>query len=309
MAKKLTANQQEYKKQLKRITNALRKEERKGYDVSEIREKLEEAPSRITKRYLETLKDITPKYIRAHSTFVETPTQPVYTNGNIIDYISPEPVPLTAPPSPAPPEQDYEYAYYRDEILGHGGREFYMYNAQGEIVSKIEPIYEVQNKNREDQRTIITGYIDELTGEVFEDRQAVQDFIKQQDLTKTDRFFTSGNYDTSIPDLTDYAISQIYEQTTPLDTAAGNIMHPMFDAVRERIGDEGFYKGMTDGNGFRSAFHVFQQTLHSGGGYPEAFTKFGAQVIKDLPVTDEEAQALETAFNEIIFAAYGVDVE
>ena len=277
MAKKLTANQQEYKKQIKRIKAALSKEEKKGYDVSEIRQQIDSAPNRITKKYIESLKDITPKYIRTHSQFTEIPEQEVQDNN------------------------DTQYSAYTVDPYHKGGKEYTIYDQDGDIVSKIVPVYEPVQTDA-DKRELV-GYVDISTGELFESTKAVEQNLQADNLEEQITPLVS------IPDLTEYAINAIYDQTADLDNAVNNVLHNIFDAVRERTGDQLFYEGLTNGNGFRSAFETLTATLHSGGGYPEAFTKFGAKVIEDLPVTNEEAQELETAFNELIFAAFGADVE
>lgn len=331
--KKLTPNQQAYNKQIKRIKAALRREEKKGFITNQIRAKLLDKPSRITQKFLETLKSITPKFIRKHSTKWEEPIQklpteapkfkmPTPTDERITETTGLEKLLYTddttfvetpfglqprkqTEPEPVPTAQEPEapeYASFSEDPYHRGGKEFTIYDEDGNVVSKIQPLYETVEEGGEEKRKLI-GYVDVFTGEKFDGIKEIKEFLNESDIEERATPLEP------IPDLTDYAIQSIYSQTEDLDNAVNNVMHNIFDAVRDRIGDQGFYEGMTEGNGFRSAFETLTQTLHSGGGYPEAFTKFGAKVIEDLPVTDAEAQELETAFNEIIFAAFGADVE
>ena len=72
MAKsKLTSNQQEYLKQVKRIRRSLAKLRKQGFDVSDLSEQYTtQLPKRVTKKALEELQSITPKKLRKDLTFI-----------------------------------------------------------------------------------------------------------------------------------------------------------------------------------------------------------------------------------------------
>ena len=73
-SKKLTENQQQYKKERRRIQQALRRLHNRGYrffneDVIPTVEQIIEQPKRITKKFLERLKEITPKRLASKADF------------------------------------------------------------------------------------------------------------------------------------------------------------------------------------------------------------------------------------------------
>lgn len=76
--KKYTKNQILYKKQVKRIKQAVRRLEKRGYDVSY--DVPSELPKRVTSKTLDKLKKITPKVLREeHSSYVDSETGEVLT--------------------------------------------------------------------------------------------------------------------------------------------------------------------------------------------------------------------------------------
>ena len=67
--KKLTSNQQQYRKEIRRIRSSLSKLRKEGYDVSELARKYSlDRPKRITTKLLEELHHITPKKLRKELT-------------------------------------------------------------------------------------------------------------------------------------------------------------------------------------------------------------------------------------------------
>lgn len=67
MAKKLTANQQQYKQQIKRIRSALSKLKSQGYDVSDLYDKYSnDLPKRVTSKLISELKSIKPKDLKTY---------------------------------------------------------------------------------------------------------------------------------------------------------------------------------------------------------------------------------------------------
>lgn len=67
MARKLTANQQEYKHQIKRIRSAISKLKHKGYDVSALYAQYStELPKRVTKQLISQLKTIKPRQLEEY---------------------------------------------------------------------------------------------------------------------------------------------------------------------------------------------------------------------------------------------------
>ena len=71
MAKRLTPNQQEYLKQIKRIRKALSKLRSQGYDVSELAEKYtKDLPNRITKKKLQELKELKPSALKKQANYI-----------------------------------------------------------------------------------------------------------------------------------------------------------------------------------------------------------------------------------------------
>lgn len=71
MAKRLTPNQQEYLKQIKRIRKALSKLRSQGYDVSELAEKYtKDLPNRITKKKLQELQELKPSALKKEANYI-----------------------------------------------------------------------------------------------------------------------------------------------------------------------------------------------------------------------------------------------
>lgn len=68
----MTENQKQYNKQLTRIKNAIKKAEKEGYIVPQ--DILPQTPTRITKKRIEELKEITPKKLRLKSEFLDIET-------------------------------------------------------------------------------------------------------------------------------------------------------------------------------------------------------------------------------------------
>lgn len=365
-SKKPTKNQQEYKRQMKRIRQALYRERKKGFDVREAAKILLEKPTRITQKFIEKLKEITPKVIRKQSKYIDyvppkgTPIiEKPYTSepnlsytvstdfGDMVETIDKytgevldqQPVDWVAwdrahdeydrrererqnrenatyyeeeidtvfreqeqkaieqtIEEPIPPAtQDttpYEeaVAYTKDYIQGTA-KEFYtLYDEDGNVVGEII---------RVDGNT----FVDQTTGEVIGTRNDVNNIISDlQSYGKgSEAFISMGGF----PDLTDYAIEELYNRTANINSNTGGVFHDMFDAVRERIGDEAFYDSLTATNGFQSAFEVFSKVTASGGSYPQEFVRFGAAITNSLPLSESERADIENAFAQIIEAEYG----
>lgn len=71
-SRKQTANQREYAKQVNRIKQAIRRAEKRGYMFDEII--VPQTPKRVTKKSIQTLKEITPEKLYAKAHFLDTTT-------------------------------------------------------------------------------------------------------------------------------------------------------------------------------------------------------------------------------------------
>lgn len=307
---------------MKRIKAALRREEKKGFDVSAIRVQLEQTPSRITKKYLETLKEITPAEIRKRSTIVENQSDysapyPEYYEEDYNDYTPTTSTHETTPLQPkeivhpVPEFGDveegnlYQNEHYARQLMNaihninrqenvpaepeakeysQSGNEYILYDSEGQAVDKI-----ILDNGR---------YISSETGEIYETRQEFQEKVLNN----------LSEVQSQWADLTDYAIELLYTQTEAVNANTNGIFHQMFDAVRERVGDKAFYDAITSTNGYRSPFEVFSKAVATGASYPQEFTRFGVAVLNSLPITQEERTELEGAFAAIIEAEYGTEV-
>lgn len=321
MARRKTANQQAYTRQMKRIKAALRREEKKGFDVSAIRAQLEQAPTRITKKYLETLKEITPAEIRKRSTIVEnqsdysTPYPEYYE-----DYDVNTPTTSTYETTPLQPrELEHPQAEFGEEEEGNlyqneryarqlmnaihninrpddsandnkpveylqSGNEFILYDKSGDAVDKI---------------SLVNGqYISSETGTIYNTHAEFEQNVLNTLQERQNDWL----------DISDYAIEMLYTRTEAVNSNTNGVFHKMFDTVRERVGDKVFYTAITASNGLRSAFEVFTKAIAAGASYPQEFTRFGVAVTNTLPITDEERKELQDAFAEIIEAEYGTEV-
>lgn len=107
MAKKLTANQIAYNKEVKRIKAAINRNAKQGYFLPE--ELTFERPDRITKKNIEALKQITPKRLRKASTHYDINTGELITRHNeeMLSEIKqniPKKKPPKEPPKKEPPK-------------------------------------------------------------------------------------------------------------------------------------------------------------------------------------------------------------
>lgn len=71
-SRKMTANQREYAKQLKRIKQAVRRAEKRGYMFED--NVVPQTPKRITKKSIQALKEITPEKLYAKAEYLDTST-------------------------------------------------------------------------------------------------------------------------------------------------------------------------------------------------------------------------------------------
>ena len=340
MAKqKLTKNQLEYKRQMKRIRQALYRERKKGFDVREVANVLLEKPSRITKSFIDKLRSITPSVIRKKSQYIQyvppkgTPLidrQP-YIDKEINEVVSTDFGDFVERRSlytgeliEAYPLNYSEYERLRDEYDQKYDQQY----RERETTSYEEPINETVEQEQQifaEQPTDNKGYYTRSGGEyiIFDENGEAVDKIElvngeyisvetgeiygtAEELAEklSDTPYESNGWE----DLTDYAIEQLYEQTAAISKNTNGVFHNMFDAIRERIGDSAFYDSLMATNGYRSFFETFQRMIHSGGSYPQEFMRFGVSVANTLPVTPEERTQLENAFAEIIEAEYGAEM-
>lgn len=334
MAKKLTPNQQEYKKQIKRIKAAIKREQKKGFITTKLEVELLNKPSRITQKFLEALKKITPKFIRNRSQkYIETPVQPVQTEPQ--RFTMPEPTPqYTYEPSPTEDTSeyqydDYDYDYYEPspdindtfESLAKGLEELpKREEPTPNVVEPVDPYEDVTSYSKayvdgtakaiytlyDNEGNIVTElirqdgatYVDTATGELIRSKEVAEIIGDLYNAGKTPTY-----------DITDYAIDQLYDQTKYLDKAMGGSMHRMFDTIRERVGAQDFYQSLVESNGYKSAFEELSAMLAAGADYMLAFTKFGASIVNGLPLTDEEKSEIQEVFNEITQMADEIDTE
>lgn len=334
MAKRVTANQQEYKRQLKRIKSALTRESKKGYDVSAIREEITSKPSRITKKYLEKLKSITPSYIRKQSPKIEqepikesvTPTEEIinkpqtntelkqenaYTNneffGDVYDYSGDDTESYSEKIeeniSNIEPESDGQkveipYAdaigYTRQYIEGTAKEVITLYDDNGDMIAEIARINGGE-------------FIDTATGELF-DRNEVKNITANLNQYNANLFKEANTPIYNTTDLSDYAIEMLYNQTQILSDKTGGVLHKMFDEVREELGDGDFYNMLLESNGFRSAFGELSSMLKSGADYMQAFARFGASIVNAFPLNQQQREAINEAFTELVQQADEGDI-
>ena len=160
MAKRLTDNQKEYLKQIKRIRKALSKLRTQGYDVSELAKKYtKDLPNRITKKKLTELKNIKPSNLKTEATFVGmipkkgTPltTTPFNYQPETITYI-PSPTQLT-PELIETAITPQEEALFREPIS----------QQEDEYIPQIEPEpdYDFYSNISEEERETFEGYLEE----------------------------------------------------------------------------------------------------------------------------------------------------
>lgn len=77
MARKLTPNQQEWKKQLKRLHQFIRRAEKRGYTFPD--DVIPETPTRITKKQLSKIQGINPQALYSQATYYDSRTAHVFT--------------------------------------------------------------------------------------------------------------------------------------------------------------------------------------------------------------------------------------
>ena len=157
MAKRLTDNQKEYLKQIKRIRKALSKLRTQGYDVSELAKKYtKDLPNRITKKKLTELQNLKPSNLKTEATFVGmtpkkgTPltTTPFNYQTETITYI-PSPTPLT-PELIETSITSQEESLFREPI-----------QQEDEYIPQIEPDYDFYSNISEEERETFEGYLEE----------------------------------------------------------------------------------------------------------------------------------------------------
>ena len=160
MAKRLTDNQKEYQKQIKRIRKALSKLRTQGYDVSELAKKYtKDLPNRITKKKLTELQNIKPSNLKTEATFVGmspkkgTPlsTTPFNYQLETITYI-PSPTPIT-PELIETAITPQEEALFREPLQ----------QQEDEYIPQIEPEpdYDFTTNITEEERQTFEGYLEE----------------------------------------------------------------------------------------------------------------------------------------------------
>lgn len=160
MAKRLTDNQKEYQKQIKRIRKALSKLRTQGYDVSELAKKYtKDLPNRITKKKLTELQNIKPSNLKTEATFVGmspkkgTPlaTTPFNYQPETITYI-PSPTQIT-PELIETAITPQEEALFREPIS----------QQEDEYIPQIEPEpdYDFYDNITEQERETFEGYLEE----------------------------------------------------------------------------------------------------------------------------------------------------
>lgn len=159
MAKRLTDNQKEYQKQIKRIRKALSKLRTQGYDVSELAKKYtKDLPNRITKKKLTELQNIKPSNLKTEATFVGmTPQKGTPLTTTPFNY-QPETITYIPSPTPITPElietaiTPQEEALFREPI-----------QEEDEYIPQIEPEpdYDFYDNITEQERETFEGYLEE----------------------------------------------------------------------------------------------------------------------------------------------------
>lgn len=327
MAKRKTANQQAFARQRKRIMAALRREEKKGYNVEPLRQALraqfDNAPSRITKKTIQSLKNITPSSIRSlTSKVVQDYTPPTVAEEPYIEDYG----------LPSESTRTYETQSVEQKPIEHPdptwsyGDEGNLYQNEQYARQLMNAIHDTRKSEPEEKvETDAVEYMQSGSEFILFDKngEAIDKiYLKDGEYVSARDGDIYGTYndlnkmllsdmkprENDWADLSDYAIDLIYSQTEALNHNTNGIFHQMFDAVRSRIGDSLFFQSLTSTNGYHSAFEHFQKMIHTGASYPQEFTRFGVAVINSLPVTQQERQALEEAFAQIIEAEYGAEI-
>lgn len=328
MAKRKTANQQAFARQRKRIMAALRREEKKGYNVEPLRQAIraqfDNAPSRITKKMIQDLKNITPSSIRSlASQVVQDYTLPTVTE---VPYIEDYGLPSTPTNYETKPIETHDIVHPEAPFSGEESYNKYVNDRYAK--SLMDAIHNVHKPIEEETNKEIEGATDYLqSGNEYiiydKDGNAIDKVVFNNGeyvSTETGTIYgTRGEFEDDVlnrlnevssgwADLSDYAIELLYDQTSAINSNTNGVFHQMFDAVRARVGDKAFYDSLTSTNGYRSAFETFSKMAAIGASYPQEFTRFGISVLNALPVTPQERADLEEAFANIIEAEYGAEI-
>ena len=160
MAKRLTDNQKEYLKQIKRIRKALSKLRTQGYDVSELAKKYtKDLPNRITKKKLTELKNIKPSNLKTEATFVGmSPKKGTPLSTTPFNY-QPETITYIPSPTPITPELIETAITPQEEELFREP----LQQQEDEYIPQIEPEpdYDFYTNISEEERETFEGYIEE----------------------------------------------------------------------------------------------------------------------------------------------------
>ena len=225
--KRLTSNQQQYKKQIKRIRKNLSKLRKEGYDVSKLAEKYtSELPSRVTAKKLQELKEITPKKLKAEAPFYGyqppkgTPLTAPYTQYTL---------PTTLTPTGSHLVLDRDFKQFMEEPIPETDTEDIMPHPLQEVVDEsANTIYTVDTETGEIIHQEPIQETVEETPSLFEEGFEVEETpftpplppIEEEpepyyedeegEYTYTDEWYSEGTTE-EIPDLTDYAIEYIFD--------------------------------------------------------------------------------------------------
>lgn len=157
MAKRLTDNQKEYLKQIKRIRKALSKLRTHGYDVSELAKKYtKDLPNRITKKKLTELQNLKPSNLKTEATFVGmTPKKGTPLTTTPFNY-QPETITYIPSPTQLTPEQIETAITPQEEALF---REPLQQPYIPEIIPELA--YDFFSNITEQERETFEGYLEE----------------------------------------------------------------------------------------------------------------------------------------------------
>lgn len=243
MAKKLTANQKQYKSQIKRIRRNLTKMKQEGYDVDELLDKYTYAdmPKRVTSSRISELKQLTAPVLR-------TKAEKNINISNIDSYEAPETESFMPKPTvePEPPTDTYT-----DTVIEQpdGTDEFTDYDFTPDYTTDDTSEYQYEDYEVEDYEPTLTQEVDKVNGQIIErDEFGTIHNTYELAIEETDDTILYINAETgeiiseepkdfyNTPDLSDMTVEYFRDLVSGFSPQVSSQLNDLIDKLIDKIG-------------------------------------------------------------------------